>query len=270
MSAPGLTVATVRWGTKFGPDYVNVLGRAVAEHLRRPHRFLCMTDDGAGIAPEVEVRPFPNIGLAREHWNRNGNWGKLALFEPGQFPDDEIVLYLDLDVFIVGALDAIPALPEREGGFHHLEDFAPGLWRVVPHPLVPDQGGQGSVLAFRAGEQRGVFDAFTADPMAVVNSARGDRSYWNKVVHRPRYLPHGWCVSFKSACVRPWPLNRVLPPKPPPPSARVLVFHGRPRPLDLMGRPGERWGSKRRSGTDPVAWVAEYWTRYGGRLPSPA
>lgn len=270
MSRPQITVACVKWGNTFGPDYVNVLHRAVASHLAEPHRFLCMTDQDDGLDPGIEVRPFPDFGLPRELWNRNGNWGKLGLFAPGQFPDDEVVLYLDLDVFAVGALDAIAALPRRDPGFHHLEDFPPGLWRLAPHALRPDQGGQGSVLCFRAGEQRCVFDHFTADPVGIVTGARGDRSYWNRAVHRPQYIPPQWCVSFKTHCVRPWPFNRIMAPKPPPASARILVFHGRPRPVDLMGLKGQRWGSSRRSGTKPVPWVVDYWTGYGGRLPEGA
>jgi hypothetical protein len=52
-----------------------------------------------------------------------------------------------------------------------------------------------------------------------------------------------------------------------PPDAKIIVFHGKPRPIDVMGASGERWGSRRRSGDQPVTWVREYWLRHGGRLP---
>jgi hypothetical protein len=37
--------------------------------------------------------------------------------------------------------------------------------------------------------------------------------------------------------------------------------------MDVMGPPGQRWGSKRRSGDQPVPWVRDYWLDYGGHLP---
>ncbi|RHY38782.1 hypothetical protein DYB30_013912 [Aphanomyces astaci] len=46
-----ITVVCVKWGVKYGADYVNKLYRGVARHLKSvPFTFCCLTDDPAGIA----------------------------------------------------------------------------------------------------------------------------------------------------------------------------------------------------------------------------
>ena len=58
-----VNVICMKWGSMYGPEYVNHLRAGVARHLRRPHRFVCFTDDGSGLDPAVEVMPLPELGL---------------------------------------------------------------------------------------------------------------------------------------------------------------------------------------------------------------
>ncbi|RZI92081.1 MAG: glycosyltransferase, partial [Rubrivivax sp.] len=46
-------VICMKWGTKYGPEYVNRLYAMVRRHLTGDFRFVCLTDDPAGIRPEV-------------------------------------------------------------------------------------------------------------------------------------------------------------------------------------------------------------------------
>ena len=48
-------VLCMKWGDKYGPEYVNRLYAMVARHLRGPFRFVCLTDSGKGVRPEVEL-----------------------------------------------------------------------------------------------------------------------------------------------------------------------------------------------------------------------
>jgi hypothetical protein len=270
MSGRKIAVGCVKWGSRFGPDYVNVLYRAVKAHLGLPHRFVCLTNQPDGLDPSVEVMPVPDIGVPEAEWTKRGCWPKVALFAPGVFDDDETVLYLDLDLMIVGALDPFVGLVGERPVFYTLREWNPPLVRALPLGWRPDRGSQGSVYVWRAGDQRHVYEHFRANVEYVRANFWSDRFYLPKIAVGETYLPYDWCVSFKNACVRPWPVNRVLPPRRPPRSSRILVFHGRPRPIDLMGPPGQRWGSKRRSGTEPVEWVKAYWTGFGGTLPGNA
>lgn len=262
-----VAVGTVKWGTRFGPDYVNVIHRAVREKLKLPHRFVCLTNQPEGIDPGVEVMPMPEFGVPEVEWTKRGCWPKVALFKEGVFEDDEVVLYLDLDVLVTGELDAFPKLLENDSAFYTLREWNPALLRALPVSMRPDRGSQGSVYVWRAGEQRHVFADFTSRVEEVRANYWSDRFYLPKVAKNPRYLPYDWCLSFKNHCLAPWPLNIVRPDARLPRGARIIVFHGKPRPMDVMGSEGVRWGSKRRSGDRPVTWVKDYWTSYGGKLP---
>ncbi len=259
-----LTVACLKFGTRYGPDYIHRLRRAVAAHLRRPHRFLCLTDDPSGVDASVETRPIPDFGLPRENWFGKGNWPKIGFFEPGLFDDDELVFYIDVDVMVLGPLDKFVDRAIGIGGFHHLQEWNPALLKLAPKGLRPNRGGQGSVLIWRAGEQRHVWDAFRADPFGIQQRNRGDRGWWHGAVRDPHFLPYDWCASFKRHCVWYWPLNLVFRRPTMPEGASLLVFHGKPDPVELVtATPDQRWGAKRKFGYGPVPWVQEYWRRHG-------
>ena len=40
-----ILVVCVKYGTKYGADYVNKLFRGVKNNLNLPHKFICFTDD---------------------------------------------------------------------------------------------------------------------------------------------------------------------------------------------------------------------------------
>jgi len=76
-----LRVICVRWGDKFGDNYVNALRAGVERNLTIPHTFECA---------------HMELGLP-------GFWNKLGLFRPGFITGP--TLYLDLDVVVMGNLD---------------------------------------------------------------------------------------------------------------------------------------------------------------------
>ena len=43
------TILCMKWGKKYGPEYVNRLHSMVSRHLTIPHRFVCLTDDKTGL-----------------------------------------------------------------------------------------------------------------------------------------------------------------------------------------------------------------------------
>lgn len=261
---PRVAVCCIKWGTKFGPQYVNVLRRAVAAHLSLPHRFVCLTDAPEGLDPDIVAAPFPDFGLPRDQWRR-GSWPKVALFAEGVFEDDEIVLYLDIDVMVIGALDDFIRLVVERPGFHTLREWNPALLKLLPVAVRPVRGSQGSVYVWRAGMQRHIFRAFRDNAAHVVASYWSDRFFLPVIAVSPHYLPYDLCVSFKRHCVWYWPLNLLLRHPKRPDWGRVIVFHGAPSPTDVMtDDPRRRWGSKRKFGWGPVPWVADYWRRFGG------
>lgn len=96
-------ILCMKWGTKYGPEYVNRLYAMVRRHLLSGFRFTCLTDDPRGIRSEVECQPIPALDLPEGIPERG--WNKLAAFSADLYGLRGTALFLDLDVVIVGGLD---------------------------------------------------------------------------------------------------------------------------------------------------------------------
>ena len=100
-------VICVKWGQKYGPDYVNRLYGMVRRHVTGPLRLVCLTDDPSGLRPEIDAYPLPDLGC--EHPTKTmGKWRKLVLWG-GNIPEltglSGPVLFVDLDTVIVANID---------------------------------------------------------------------------------------------------------------------------------------------------------------------
>ena len=62
--SPPRIVLCMKWGTKYGPEYVNRLYGMTRRHLSGAFRFVCLTDSTDGVRPEVECFPLPELALA--------------------------------------------------------------------------------------------------------------------------------------------------------------------------------------------------------------
>jgi len=85
----------LKWGTKYGPEYVNRLHESVRRLYLKPHRFLCYTDDPRGLRPEIEVK---NIEELRRVKNTCFTMEKLFLFDGLDFEGPYCLL--DIDILI--------------------------------------------------------------------------------------------------------------------------------------------------------------------------
>ena len=162
-------------------SHVVRLEAQVADHMTQPYRFVCVDDS-----------PSP------------GWWAKIDLFKPGRFQGR--VLYLDLDVNVVGGLD-------------ELADF--------PHPfaIVKDwhrPGFNSSVMAWEAGVADRLYTDFSP---AVIERLAGDQDWINEKWSWATAFPLGWCISYRGM-VRP---RRGMVPA----FAKVVCYHGFPKPWDV-------------------------------------
>lgn len=214
-----LRIVCVKAGTKYGPEYVNILADMCRRNLPEgfPGQVVCFTDDAIGLDASIAVRPLPG-GL--EGW-----WNKLYLFKNGLFEDGDRILFLDLDTVIVGALDQIVAY---DGPFAILRDF------------YRPNGLQSSVMAWPSNTLGFLWDEFEADGFP--NIIGGDQA-WIEFA-REKLNPQIWqelfpktFVSFKVDC-------QPMPPR----GAKVVVFHGEPRPHNCG-----------------VDWVKAIWAINGGQ-----
>ena len=52
-NTPSRYVICMKWGTKYGPEYVNRLYAMVSRHLTLDFQMVCLTDNADGIHPNV-------------------------------------------------------------------------------------------------------------------------------------------------------------------------------------------------------------------------
>lgn len=245
-----LNIITIKWGDKYGPDYVNRLFRGVARHLKREARFVCFTEKGAGIEESVDVLPLPQFDAPDSHlWC---NWRKLSLFRDG-LPINGMALFLDLDLLITGPLDEFFQFgdPDTIPIIHNWIERHKTWFRSQP------EIGNSSVFRFKANACGALYRQYLDEMEWALANFHPPQTYLTHLI-RPqmRYWPEEWVISFKRHLMRPFPLNWVYPPKEPPESARIVAFHGRPNPDEAMQ--GFR-GKKLHHKVMPTEWISPIW-----------
>jgi hypothetical protein len=236
------TVLCMKWGTKYGPEYVNRLNAMVRRHLKGDFRFVCLTERSEGIVPEVQCLPIPPLDLPPGIPERG--WTKLTTFAADLHGLQGTALFLDLDVVIV---DDITPFFEVPGEFLIIHDWK-RPWRVT---------GNSSVYRFRLGAHADLLSHFRAQVNEVRARVRNEQAYLSDYLHKQgklAYWPADWCASWKYHCIPRFPGNYWRVPFLPK-GARILVFHGVMNPPDaLEGRSNGNWRFAR-----PAPWIADYW-----------
>jgi hypothetical protein len=236
------TVLCMKWGTVYGPDYVNKLHGMVARHLARPHRFLCLTDDTSGIEPGIETAPLPEMRTgAAPHFS---GWRKLSSFSPALGLEGP-VLFLDLDLVIVDSIDVF---------FDH-----PGAFCIIENWTQLGQGiGNSSVYRYEGGKHADILERFEADPDRIIADYPNEQVYLTRMMAQrfgePTFWPETWCRSFKRHCL-PGGLMRWVRTPSMPEGARIIVFHGHPKPPEAA----EGIWPQRFKKVRPTPWISEHW-----------
>jgi len=242
-----VNVLCIKWGTKYGAEYVNKLRSMVGRHLGRPFRFVCLTDDSNGIGSDVEVYDIPKVGVpdfdARKPWTYGHGWLKLTCLAEPLYDLTGPTLFVDLDVVIVDSLDCF---------FDE-----PGEFIVIKEWDKRDETGNTSVFRYEIGAHADALTNLAANQQQVLRSVRNEQEYITGYIARQgrlKYWPEAWCRSFKRHCVRGGVLGWFLPPRIPV-GARIIAFHGKPNPPDaIVGRSG-KWYRR----VLPTQWVADHW-----------
>lgn len=242
-----VNILCIKWGKKYGPDYVNTLYSMVSRHLSLPFRFVCLTDDWEGVLDEIEVKAIPKVGFKdfdeRKPWTFHHGWLKLTSFASPLCDLEGPTLFLDLDIVIVGSLD---------------EFFEPeGEFLVIKEWDKSDATGNTSVFRFNAGAHPDVLQYLTDNPDKAMQQVRNEQEYVTQFIDRQgklKYWPIEWCRSFKRHCVRPFPFSFFQEPRVPT-GAKIIVFHGKPHPDQAMNGRSGKWYRK----VLPTTWIADNW-----------
>jgi hypothetical protein len=195
---PALTVWAVCVGTKYHAAYVYALKEAVEKHLAIPHQFRCIT--------YLRLRGIETVAPVLPYY---GWWSKLNLFAPGIATGPS--LYLDLDVVITGSLDYLAEYTEHEFA-------APPNWAQSGYG-----GIQSSVMAWR-GNWTAPYEYIKPQWPEVTKRLWGDQELlWEMLGDSWVRIPRG-IYSYKYHCLR----------GPRPDDMAVCVFHGEPKPHEVM------------------------------------
>ncbi|MDQ8192075.1 hypothetical protein [Roseibacillus persicicus] len=242
-------VVTLKWGTRYGPEFANRLFHAVRTHLSEPFEFHCFTDDATGLNSEIKTHPIPEIDLP-PHKLSTG-WRKLTLFQPG-LPLSGPSLFLDLDIIVRGSLDSF-------------FEFAPGKipiihnWSNTMRTITGrrPEVGNSSIFRFLPNEHTFVYEQYLKEKDWALETFNPPQTYLTHCI-KPimEFYPESWTASFKRHCRPVFPLNLLMAPREPK-SAQVVVFHGRPDPDEaLNGFEGKKLHHR----TKPAKWIEKYWT----------
>ena len=93
----------MKWGTKYGAEYVNRLYQMVRKNLTIPFQMICLTDDTNGIDDEIKCFPIPELVLPDGLPERG--WKKLTTFSPDLYGLSGNILFLDVDLVIIDNID---------------------------------------------------------------------------------------------------------------------------------------------------------------------
>lgn len=252
-----VNVVCMKWGTRYGSHWVNRLYGMVQRNTTWTIRFVCLTDDPAGIRPEVEIKPLPEV---RFDPSLGRYWPKLGLMQanlggPGN-PLAGMTLFLDLDLVIIGSLDPFFALP--------------GRFLIIKEWKDPHLGyGNSSVVRWHIGRESGILERFYATPPDVIRTiyASKEQNFLTKAADEVTFWPPEWCVPFSHACLPRNRIRRFFATPRLPESGKILVFFGSITPESALR--GEHEINKRVSQGrrlnltqrrfKPARWIADYW-----------
>lgn len=229
-----INIVCVKWGTKYGPEYVNRLHAAVSRHVTVPYQFFCFTDDANGLTPGIQAYPLPRSDI--EGW-----WNKMYLFSnQNELPMGQQILYIDLDTLITGNIDhMLRQFPDR---IVMLEDFY--------HGIAKSAGRIASgLMTWRHGDYDYLWQRFIQDPVAAIASVRphGDQHYIASQIDGCdlwQDLYPAQVVSFKVHC------RDGLPP-----DAKIVCYHGKPGIPESATQVNVSYIWT----IDPQPWVLDHW-----------
>ena len=220
-----LTVLCVRFGDKYGREYVERLRNMVARHLSLPYEFACLTDDPTPIdGVRSIVQPSARYG--------QGWWHKVHMFDPS-LPLQDRILYFDLDVVINDRIDKLVQNYTTE--FLGIRDFNRKFhptWNIL----------NSSAMSWIAGTQNDIWERFLTDKTTALRM-HGDQDWiWHVAHDKITFWPDAWLLSYKweirsrdevNFAARPRTFSIVREVEVPA-ECCVAVFHGEPNPHNVQ------------------------------------
>lgn len=216
-------VVCLKWGTKYGPEYVNKLWSMVNRHLTIDHEFVCFTENSEGIDKNINIESLPRYPLT--------GWWYKTFFLSNDIPLQGNILFLDLDIIIFNNINKLFLYePEK---FCIIRDFNRSIRKNWDY-------SNSSVFRVNTGSYDALWKDFIKNPKVHTSKNRGDQDWMHKNIKDKVYWPDEWIQSYKWEMrdrseltivngKRNFKENRnpkILP------ETSIAVFHGEPNPVD--------------------------------------
>lgn len=221
------TILCVRFGNKYGREYVERLRNMVSRNMLIPYQFVCLTDDRHPI-DGVRTIFQPSAGYQKLWWH------KIHMFDR-DMPLEGRILYFDLDVVIHRNIDKLAKFNFKDmAGIRDFNRKFYPAWQYL----------NSSAMSWNHGEQHHIYESFRRDTNTAMR-LQGDQDYiWKVMKNKITFWPDSWIQSYK------WEIRsrdeltmidgkrkfKTHSNKDPYPDCSVTVFHGDPKPQDVSDR----------------------------------
>ena len=208
-------MTVLKSGGEYKPEHVQALQRQCSGYAPI-YEFQCLTD-----------MPVPGVDCIPLKYGYPGWWSKLEMFRPDVKGD---LFFMDLDTILVGPLDDILAACTGQR-IIVLRDFYRDGKRL--------RAGVGSGLMYLPeGCRAEPWRFFQVNPRAHMQAMhKGDQQLlellWGKDVPTWQDIVPGQVVSYKVHCCQGFQLGGAPIYRGVPEGARIICFHGQPRPFGL-------------------------------------
>lgn len=239
-------ILCMKWGNKYGPEYVNRLYNMVRRNLTLPFTFVCLTDNTNGLDPDIVCHPIPELVLPDGLPERG--WKKLTTFAPTLYDLHGSALFLDIDIVITGNIDCF---------FTHPQQRADEVWIIRDWKKPWRMVGNSSVYRFQIGALPDLLDYFRRNFHDIRQRFRHEQAFLSWYVrehHQLSYWPADWCLSYKYHVLKKLPFSLWQPPQKPA-HGKIIIFHGEVNPPDAIRGGGGKWYRK----VLPAPWLQDYW-----------
>lgn len=227
-SGTKITVLCVRFGNRYGREYVERLRNMVGRNLNVPYDFVCLTDDKHPIEGVRSIYQ-PNANYSK------GWWHKVHMFDPN-LPLAGRILYFDLDIVIHNNIDKLALLdPHKFLGILDFNRKFYSNWKYL----------NSSVMAWNHGEETDIWEQFKKNNQSAM-SLQGDQDWiWKIARERIQFWPKKWIQSYKWEIRSREQLTVVNGKRrfreedhsiEVDPECCVTVFHGDPKPQDVQDK----------------------------------
>lgn len=176
-------IVCLKWGNKYGPEYVNKLYNMVSRNCTIPFEFVCFTENSEGISKDIQILPLQTKTGVQGWWYK-------PMFFSSELPLKGNILFMDLDVIVFRNIDKL--FTYNPGKFCIIKDFPiPGKNRTFSKM-------NSSIFRLQSGQNSFIYDEFIND-LSITKKFHGDQDWiYHKLQDKEFELwPESWIKSYK-------------------------------------------------------------------------